>query len=240
MTFFLWAVFFVCFLGARSWTQELTHARCVLWDGPPSTFLFLDYRSPNAFLSLVFCKLSSAWETSPCASLLIGSSWQLGCRLHVTCLESLIVGLPSTVSSVILSNFLYIVYCCWRKSSDHLLFFFICCLFSSFRMQVQESGDSQFLDHWCISSVRKRHYLLSRALLSLRTVYVDEGLQCISLAHLIKLISSTAHKINPFLTDSLGPQVVMCSGQSFCNLPSVLIIGFPVLISLVWLNVPWT
>lgn len=124
VTFFLWAVFFVCFLGARSWTQELTHARCVLWDGPPSTFLFLDYRSPNAFLSLVFCKLSSAWETSPCAFLLIGSSWQLACRLHVACLESLIVGLPSTVSSVILYYFLHIVYCCW-KNLLIICFFFL-------------------------------------------------------------------------------------------------------------------
>lgn len=133
VTFFLWAVFFVYFFGARSWTQELAHARCVLWDGPPSTFLFLDYRSPNVFLLLVFCKLSSAWETSPCALLLTGSSWQLGCSLHVTCLESLVVGLPSTVSSAILSYVLHIIYCCWKKSSDHLLFFkFV--VFSSFRM----------------------------------------------------------------------------------------------------------
>lgn len=128
VTFFLWAVFFVCFLGARSWTQELTHARCALWDGAP-----LPHPAHFCFLAALLQTSSYRWSSASCplpGRLLPLSSFSLVLPVsrvagYMSCLESLPAGLPSTVSSVILSYFLHIIYCCWKKSSGHLLILFL-------------------------------------------------------------------------------------------------------------------
>lgn len=84
-----WAVFLFVFLvlgiGPRS-----SHMRGVRSETelPLSPFLFLDYSSPDLLFSLAFCKLSSAWTTSPCVFLFVGSSYDSGCNLHITCLET--------------------------------------------------------------------------------------------------------------------------------------------------------